>query len=472
MVAFPEAEPLAAVKHNRYLKLSGGATWPIRSGTVSFWFSSHAPDEGDNRAGRGLAREGKRVTTSTFAAFGLAPTLLAALERTGFDVPTPIQAQAIAPQMAGRDILGVAQTGTGKTAAFGLPILHQILAMPGRPSPKTCRALILAPTRELAVQIEASFRSYAGGAPLTTLLILGGLSRNNQIRMMGRGVDVVIATPGRLIDLMDDRAIRLDETRFVVLDEADRMLDMGFIQPVRRIVASLHPRRQSALFSATMPPEVAGLAESFLRDPIRVAVAPQATTIERIEQRVELVSTAEKRARLAAILKSPEVKHTIVFARTKRGADRVAENLVKDGIAAEVIHGNKAQNARQRALNLFRAGQVRVLVATDIVARGIDVPGITHIINYDLPDEPENYVHRIGRTGRNGADGIAITLCAPDEIKKLRAVEKAARLTLLPPVAGEARAPASGKPSGKPAARLAQDARARARRPRRTQRAA
>jgi ATP-dependent RNA helicase RhlE len=419
------------------------------------------------------------VTTDThdsFAGFGLNPTLLAALARAGFDSPTPIQAQSIAPQMAGRDILGVAQTGTGKTAAFGLPILHQILAMPGRPSPKACRALILAPTRELAVQIEAHFRSFAGGARLTTLLILGGLSRNNQIRMMGRGVDVVIATPGRLIDLMDDRAIRLDETRFVVLDEADRMLDMGFIKPVRRIVGALHPRRQSALFSATMPAEVAELAESLLRDPVRVSVAPPSTPIDRIDQSVELMSTGEKRARLAQLIRSPEVERTIVFARTKRGADRVAENLVKDGLAAEVIHGNKAQNARQRALNMFRNGQVRVLVATDIVARGIDVPGITHIINYDLPDEPESYVHRIGRTARNGADGIAITLCAPDEIKKLRAVEKASRLTLLPstgpgPRAATAPGQAPAK-SGEHRGDGARGARARSRRPRKTQRAA
>ncbi len=415
------------------------------------------------------------MTDLTFAGFGLAQPLLDALKRTGFETPTPIQQQTIAPQMAGRDILGVAQTGTGKTAAFGLPILHQILAMPGRPSPKSCRALILAPTRELAVQIEASFRSFAGGARLTTLLILGGLSRNNQIRMMGRGVDVVIATPGRLIDLMDDKAIRLDETRFVVLDEADRMLDMGFIRPVQRIVAALHPRRQSALFSATMPPEVATLAESLLRDPVRVAVAPQSTTIERIEQSVELIAAGEKRARLTQLIKAPEVERTIVFARTKRGADRVAENLVRDGIAAEVIHGNKAQNARQKALNMFRQGQVRVLVATDIVARGIDVPGITHIINYDLPDEPESYVHRIGRTGRNGASGTAITLCAPDEIKKLRAVEKSSRLTLLPPVAPGPRS--AGQPASKPKpGGFHPDSpradRARSRRPRKTQRAA
>jgi ATP-dependent RNA helicase RhlE len=234
-----------------------------------------------------------------------------------------------------------------------------------------------------------------------------------------------------------------------VLDEADRMLDMGFIQPVRKIVAALHPRRQSALFSATMPPEVATLAGGFLKDPVRVEVAPQATTVERIDQRLELLETPEKRARLAALVGAPEVGRAIVFARTKHGADKVARNLKADGVPAEVIHGNKAQNARQRALGLFRNGQVRVLVATDIVARGIDVPGVTHVVNYDLPDEPEAYVHRIGRTGRNGADGIAVTLCAPDEIKKLRAVEKITRTELLPrdhrpaPAANAPRKPAA-----------------------------
>jgi ATP-dependent RNA helicase RhlE len=463
------------------------AQWGTAPASHQQQFSSHAPDEGDSRSGTGRA-ERNFVTIQTFADFGLAEPLLHGLARAGFDTPTPIQAQAIAPQLAGRDILGIAQTGTGKTAAFALPILHQLLDMPGRVAPKTCRALVLAPTRELAVQIEASFRAMAGGARLSTLLVLGGMSRSAQVRALARGVDVVVATPGRLTDLMDDRSVVLDQTRFVVLDEADRMLDMGFIQPVRKIVASLHPRRQSALFSATMPAEVAGLAQGFLKDPVRVEVAPQATTVERIDQRVELVDTAAKRARLAALVSAPGVGRTIVFARTKRGADRVAQNLVKDGVAAEVIHGNKAQNARQRALNAFRNGQVRVLVATDIVARGIDVPGVTHIVNYDLPDEPEAYVHRIGRTGRNGADGIAIALCAPDEVKKLRAVEKLTRQVLLAggrdlagPGGREAPAPsrraaskhspkhAAKSAGGRPAATPDRAARARSRRPRRTQ---
>ena len=354
--------------------------------------------------------------------------------------------------MAGRDILGIAQTGTGKTAAFALPILHQLLELGTRPTPKTCRALVLAPTRELAVQIEAAFRTLAGGARLSTLLVLGGMSRSAQVRAMARGVDVVVATPGRLTDLMDDRSIVLDQTRFVVLDEADRMLDMGFIQPVRKIVAALHPRRQSALFSATMPAEVAGLAQSFLKDPVaRRGRRRRRRPSSASTRRVELVDGPAKRARLAALARRPEVGRAIVFARTKHGADKVAQNLATDGVPAEVIHGNKAQNARQRALGLFRNGQVRVLVATDIVARGIDVPGVTHVINYDLPDEPEAYVHRIGRTGRNGADGIAITLCAPDEVKKLRAVEKITRTALLPAGAREERAapkPGRGRSAG------------------------
>ncbi|SOH92301.1 ATP-dependent RNA helicase RhlE [Monaibacterium marinum] len=364
------------------------------------------------------------MTDLTFADFGLAQPIAEALARAKFEKPTAIQAQAIKPQLEGRDILGLAQTGTGKTAAFALPILHHILAMPGRAAPGTARALILAPTRELAVQILDEFRRFAGGARVSTCLVLGGVSRNVQIRNLGRGVDVLVATPGRLLDLVDDRKVRLDEVRFVVLDEADRMLDMGFVQPVRRIVSMLHPRRQSAMFSATMPSEVSGLAGSFLNNPVRVEVAPQSTVVTKIEQTAELLDGTAKRARLAELMGGTGVERAIVFARTKRGADRVAQNLEKDGIKAEAIHGNKAQNARQRALNNFRHGTVKVLVATDIAARGIDVPGITHVINYDLPDEPENYVHRIGRTARNGADGIAITLCAPDEVKKMRAVEK------------------------------------------------
>ena len=372
------------------------------------------------------------MTDQTFDGFGLAEQLTAALARVGFHTPTPIQSQAIAPQLAGRDILGLAQTGTGKTAAFGLPLLHQLLALRGRAAPRTTRALILAPTRELAVQIEEQLRLFAGGARLSSVLVLGGTSRAAQIRKLARGVDVTVATPGRLTDLVGEGHLDLGHTRWVVLDEADRMLDMGFQRDVRRIVAALHPRRQSALFSATMPAEVEGLAESLLSDPVRVSVAPRNEAAGSVTQNVELLPMAAKRARLAELLSGEGCGPVLVFARTKRGADRVAENLAKDGIPADAIHGNKSQNARQRALGAFKSGRMRVLVATDIAARGIDVSGITHVINYDLPDEAEAYVHRIGRTGRNGADGAAITLCAPEERDKLRAIERLTRQRLAP----------------------------------------
>lgn len=405
------------------------------------------------------------MTHTTFQSFGLDKRLLNALDRSGFKKPTPIQEKSIQAQLDGRDILGIAQTGTGKTAAFGLPILHNILKMEGRANPKTCRALILAPTRELAVQIESNFKEFSGGSGITTCLVLGGVSRGGQVKKISRGVDVVIATPGRLEDLANEKCIRLDEVRFVVLDEADRMLDMGFVEPVKRIISRLHPRRQSALFSATMPKDVRGLAESFLNDPVRVEVSPPATVVSKIEERVEWIEGPLKRARLVELLNDPAAERVIIFARTKRGADKVAKNLKTDGIEAEAIHGNKAQNARQKALGKFRSGFVKVLVATDIVARGIDVPGITHVINFDLPDEADNYVHRIGRTGRNGESGIAITLCTPDDIKKLRAVEKITKKSLLkldgpdPKVATKSRGwqGRKGKPNtsgrGKPAVR-------------------
>lgn len=392
------------------------------------------------------------LTHTDFNGFGLAQPLIDGLNKSGFNTPTPIQAQAIGPAMEGRDVLGLAQTGTGKTAAFGLPMLHHLLQMNTRPSPKTCRALILAPTRELAVQIQETLRALAGGARLTMLLVLGGTSRSAQVRTLARGVDILVATPGRLTDLMDDGHVRFDETSIFVLDEADRMLDMGFIKPVQTIARKLHPRRRTALFSATMPKEVEGLAAGLLNDPIRVEVAPPGKTIVKINQSVELMPHGEKRARLAQIVTGPDAGRVIVFARTKRGADRVAENLIKDGIQADAIHGNKAQNARQRALKAFADGRVRVLVATDIAARGIDVKDITHVVQYDLPDEPEAYVHRIGRTGRNGAEGTAIAFCSPDERDKLKSVEKLTRLSLTPEGAEPAPRKAKGpsRPPRKP----------------------
>ncbi|WP_091878395.1 DEAD/DEAH box helicase [Phyllobacterium sp. OV277] len=362
---------------------------------------------------------------------GLNAILLKAVEAAGMATPKPIQEQAIPAQLAGQDILGIAQTGSGKTAAFSLPILQKILTIGDKRKGKTARALILAPTRELAVQIEETVRKLSKGAHISTALVLGGVSRVAQINKMQGGVDVLIATPGRLTDLVRDNRIDLSETRWLVLDEADRMLDMGFINDVKRIAKGTHRDRQTALFSATMPKEVATLAESLLRNPIRVEVAPQGTTAAEIKQVVHMIPTKQKKQVLSAMLKDATLSSVIVFTRTKHGADAVTRVLEKDGYDVAAIHGNKSQNARQRALNGFKDGSVRVLVATDIAARGIDVVGISHVINFDLPDEPESYVHRIGRTGRNGASGNAITLYDPaEEASKFKAVERVTRMRL------------------------------------------
>ncbi|MCX8282563.1 DEAD/DEAH box helicase [Phyllobacterium sp. 0TCS1.6C] len=362
---------------------------------------------------------------------GLNPVLLKALEAAGMDQPKPIQEQAIPAQLAGKDVLGIAQTGSGKTAAFSLPILQKIITIGDKRKGKTCRALVLAPTRELAVQIEETVRKLSKGAHISTALVLGGVSRGAQINRMQGGVDVLIATPGRLTDLVRDNRVDLSETRWLVLDEADRMLDMGFINDVKRIAKGTHRDRQTALFSATMPKEITALAESLLRDPIRVEVAPQGTTAAEIKQVVHMVPTRQKKQMLSALLKDESLSSVIVFTRTKHGADAVTRVLDKDGYSVAAIHGNKSQNARQRALNGFKDGSVRILVATDIAARGIDVVGISHVINLDLPDEPESYVHRIGRTGRNGASGNAITLYDPaEEGSKFKAVERVTRLRL------------------------------------------
>jgi len=368
--------------------------------------------------------------TNSFSELGLSAALTKSLEKAGFTVPTPIQAKAIPPQLTGRDILGIAQTGSGKTAAFLLPILAGIAQLEGRPAPRTTRALILAPTRELAVQIEEVARALAGGMRLSTVLVLGGMSRHAQVQKLQSGVDFVIATPGRLKDLLDDKKLKLDATRWLVLDEADRMLDMGFIKPVREIAAQMSVRRQTALFSATMAPEVAELARGLLKDPVRVEAAPPATTASTIDQRVILAPAKGKREVLNDLLADTSLDKVLVFARTKHGADRVAKNLKLDGHDVAAIHGNKSQNARQAALKGFSDGRVRLLVATDIASRGIDVSGITHVINFELPDDAENYVHRIGRTARNGASGVAISLVDAGELDKLRDVEKLIRQKL------------------------------------------
>jgi ATP-dependent RNA helicase RhlE len=364
------------------------------------------------------------MTSQNFAGLGVAAPFVRALDAAGLTVPTPIQAGTIPALLAGRDVLGVAQTGTGKTAAFALPILQHLAATPGRARPFGTRALILAPTRELAQQIEGEFRRFAAGSRLGTAVIVGGVGRRPQEERMRRGPDVVIGTPGRLCDLIGTRHLRLEEVRHFVLDEADRMLDMGFIRDIRRIASAVPAARQSLLFSATMPPPIAQLAAGFLRDPVRVAIAPEKPTPALIEQHVHFVETAAKRAHLTRLLEDAAMARVIVFTRTKHGADRVAEHLAAGGVATEALHGNKSQNARERSLDRFRSGRARVLVATDIAARGIDVSGISHVVNFDLPVEAESYVHRIGRTARAGASGIAISLCSGAERPSLRAIER------------------------------------------------
>ena len=332
--------------------------------------------------------------------------------------------------MQGRDLLGIAQTGTGKTAAFALPILQRFTQEPQRAAPFTARALILAPTRELAAQIADSFRAYGQFMRPSVGVVVGGVSHRPQIDMLSRGLDVLVATPGRLLDHIASGRFKPATTQVLVLDEADHMLDLGFIAPIRQIVAKLAKNRQTLLFSATMPKEISGLAADMLRNPAEVSVTPVATTAERVTQQVFLVDSGAKREVLLELLQGNEITRAIVFTRTKRGADRVAMHLENAGVGAEAIHGNKSQNQRQRALDGFRKGQTRVLVATDIAARGIDVDGVTHVFNYELPDTPEAYVHRIGRTARAGASGQAISLCDNAERSLLRAIEKITRQTL------------------------------------------
>lgn len=362
-----------------------------------------------------------------FTDLGLAEPLLRALADEGYTTPTPIQAQAIPGVAAGRDLLGVAQTGTGKTAAFALPLLHRLAEIGGRPRRKGCRVLVLSPTRELASQIRDSFRAYGRHLPMTSAVVFGGVPIGKQIRALQNGVDVLVATPGRLLDLTQQNALDLGGVEMLVLDEADQMLDMGFIQPIRKVVAQLPRRRQNLFFSATMPSDIAKLAAELLHDPLRVEVTPVASTAERVSQRVILVDAVDKRSMLAEVLGAAAFDRALVFARTKHGADKIARNLTADGIAAEAIHGNKSQGQRERTLGAFRNGRLRVLIATDIAARGIDVDGVTHVVNYELPNVPESYVHRIGRTARAGAAGEAISLCNAEERAYLRDIEKLIR---------------------------------------------
>jgi ATP-dependent RNA helicase RhlE len=364
------------------------------------------------------------VTNTSFSELGIAEPLCRALAAENYTSPTPIQGRAIPSLLAGRDLIAIAQTGTGKTAAFALPLLQHLAETREPAGARGARALILAPTRELAIQIGDSIRTYGRHLPLRHALVYGGVGQGPQVKALARGVDILVATPGRLLDLMGQGHIRLDRAGHLVLDEADRMLDMGFIRDVRKIVAKLPKARQSLLFSATMPADVERLAAEILTDPLRVQVSPEAVTVDLVEQHVYHVDTAEKRALLDRLLRDPALDRVIVFTRTKHRANRVAKQLDQAGVAAQAIHGNKSQNARQRALEGFRAGRVRVLVATDVAARGIDIDGVSHVVNYELPNLPESYVHRIGRTARAGAAGIALSFCDATERPYLRDIER------------------------------------------------
>jgi ATP-dependent RNA helicase RhlE len=367
---------------------------------------------------------------TNFDDFHLNGAITRALTEEKYVTPTPIQTQTIPTVMSGRDLIGIAQTGTGKTAAFALPILHHLAATPRPLDPKTCRVLVLSPTRELSGQILDSFRAYGRHLRLRSALAIGGVSMGAQVRSLFGGIDILVATPGRLLDLVQSNALRLNAVECFVLDEADRMLDMGFINDIRKIVAKLPAKRQTLMFSATMPQAIAELAAHMLRDPAKVSVTPNVATADRIDQRVIRVDRAAKPAILVDVLRAETIDRALVFTRTKHGADKVVRRLVQAGIAAEAIHGNKSQGQRERVLAAFRTGKVRTLVATDIAARGIDVDGISHVINFDLPNIPETYVHRIGRTARAGAEGIAISLCEGEEMAFLRDIEKLIRMSI------------------------------------------
>jgi ATP-dependent RNA helicase RhlE len=363
----------------------------------------------------------------SFNELNLSQPILKAIASEGYGKPTPIQARAIPELLAGRDLLGIAQTGTGKTAAFALPMLERLAQKTERPARGTCRALILTPTRELAAQIAESFKTYGRNTKVTRAVVYGGVSIGKQIEILRGGVDVLVATPGRLVDLIDRRAVTLAKVEIFVLDEVDQMLDLGFIHAIRKITAMLPKQRQNLFFSATMPKEIAGLAAALLTNPARVEVAPVATTVEQVNQSVIHVEPAAKLKLLSELLKDNSMTRTLVFTRTKHGADKVMKGLSAAGFTAAAIHGNKSQVNREKALAGFKNGKILVLVATDIAARGIDVDAVSHVVNYDLPYVPESYVHRIGRTARAGAVGTAIALCTPEERSLLRDIERTIR---------------------------------------------
>lgn len=361
---------------------------------------------------------------SSFKQLNLAPQILSAITKQGYKKPTPIQSKAVPLLMEGNDLIGIAQTGTGKTAAFSWPLITRLSQGQVSVRPKQVRALILTPTRELASQIEANIKIYSNGMKLKTGLIFGGVGKQGQIRTMKSGCDILIATPGRLLDLMSEGYIKYDQLEVFILDEADRMLDMGFIHDLKKIMKVLPSKKQTMLFTATVPKTISGLAHSILKNPKRVEVTPENSTVEKIDQKVFMVDKSNKLSLLKTVLQDKTIKSALVFTRTKHGADRIVKALSKIGIDSSAIHGNKSQNARERALKSFKNGQISVLVATDIAARGIDIDRVTHVINYNLPEEAESYVHRIGRTARAGRDGYSLSFCEATEVKLLRNIEK------------------------------------------------
>jgi ATP-dependent RNA helicase RhlE len=361
---------------------------------------------------------------TTFAELGLSPRILTALQQSGFTTPTPIQVQAIPEVLKGRDLMGLAQTGTGKTAAFGLPLLHRILDIGHPPGPRHLRALILSPTRELTAQIAEHLKGFTKGTAVKVVMVTGGASIHKQSEALARGTDVLVATPGRLLDLLDRKAVSLEKCGYLVLDEADQMLDMGFIHALRKIAKHIPLKRQTLMFSATMPKMIDELAQTYLRDPVKVAVNPPGKTADRIEQGVHFTTQGDKAKLLESYLLQHPEESALVFSRTKHGADKLAKVLTTWGFTVGVLHGNRSQNQRERALGAFRSGEIKVLIATDVAARGIDIPLVRHVYNHDMPNVPENYVHRIGRTARAGAAGKAVAFCAPAEMEELRAVEK------------------------------------------------
>ncbi len=405
------------------------------------------------------ARPGRKTDLSNFENLGLSAHLMTVLATQGLKDPTPIQAQAIPYVLEGRDLMGLAQTGTGKTAAFGLPLIHMLMKRGTSPEPKTTTALILAPTRELAKQISDNLKRFVTGTHLRVGMVVGGNSLHMQAKQLARGLDVLVATPGRLIDHIERRSLRLSETKYFVLDEADQMLDMGFIHALRQIAKLLPTQRQTLLFSATMPKLMAEIADTWLTDPVRVEVSPPGKIADKITQALHYVAQGDKTALLRDLLSRHPKERALVFSRTKHGAERLMKQLDRDGFKAASIHGNKSQGQRDRALQAFREGKIKVLVATDVAARGIDIPGVQHVYNYDLPNVAENYVHRIGRTARAGAAGTAYAFCAEAEMGDLRDIEKTMGLTI-PVVSGTewAKPPsknrrrrgggASGKPQG------------------------